>query len=106
MPSVPLTETKVINMTRKKKKRTSPKPIFLDIPRRSEKLADPDSYESRKRRNLEQKKKSKSKSVYEKAREAEQAKAADQPQRNTPLAEKIRRLKKAEEARQNASDEE
>ena len=100
MPSVPLTETKVINMTRKKKKRTSPKPIFLDIPRRSEKLADPDSYESRKRRNLEQKKKSKSKSVYEKAREAELAAESDDQQRDTPLADKIRRLKRAEEARQ------
>ncbi|WP_299195822.1 hypothetical protein [uncultured Amphritea sp.] len=93
-------------MSRIKKKRTSPKPIFLDVPRRSEKLADPDSYESRKRRNLEQKKKSKSKSVYEKAREAEKAKESGQPQRNTPLAEKIRRLKKAEEARQKTSDEE
>ncbi|WP_417222868.1 hypothetical protein [Amphritea sp.] len=84
-------------MSRIKKKRTSPKPIFLDIPRRSEKLADPDSYESRKRRNLEQKKKHKS--VYEKAREAEQAEESSQSQRNTPLADKIRRLKRAEEAR-------
>ncbi|RTE65747.1 hypothetical protein EH243_10780 [Amphritea opalescens] len=89
-------------MSRIKKKRTSPRPIFLDIPRRSEKLADPDSYESRRRRNLEQKKKHKS--VYEKAREAEQADGAVQQQRNTPLADKIRRLKRAEEARKTESD--
>lgn len=89
-------------MSRIKKKRTSPKPIFLDIPRRSEKLADPDSYESRKRRNLEQKKKHKS--VYEKAREAEQADNSDDAQRQTPLADKIRRLKRAEEARKAASE--
>ncbi|BBB26116.1 hypothetical protein [Amphritea japonica] len=91
-------------MTRKKKKRTSPKPIFLDVPRRSEKLADPDSYESRRRRNLEQKKKSKS--VYEKARDAEQNSDSVDQQRETPLAEKIRRLKRAEEARQKDSEEE
>lgn len=91
-------------MTRKKKKRTSPKPIFLDVPRRSEKLADPDSYESRRRRNLDQKKKSKS--VYEKAREAEQNADSVEQQRETPLAEKIRRLKRAEEARQKDSEEE
>ena len=90
-------------MTRKKKKRSSPKPIFLDVPRRSEKLADPDSYESRKRRNLDQKKKSKS--VYEKARDAEQDADSATQQRETPLAEKIRRLKRAEEARQKASEE-
>ncbi|WP_290699528.1 hypothetical protein [Amphritea sp.] len=90
-------------MTRKKKKRSSPKPIFLDVPRRSEKLADPDSYESRRRRNLEQKKKSKS--VYEKAREAEQEAGSTTQQRETPLAEKIRRLKRAEEARQKDSEE-
>ncbi|MBN0987175.1 MULTISPECIES: hypothetical protein [Amphritea] len=85
-------------MTRIKKKRTSPKPIFLDVPRRSEKLADPDSYESRKRRSLEQKKKHKS--VYEKAREAELAAESAEAKRDTPLADKIRRLKRAEEARQ------
>ena len=90
-------------MTRIKKKRTTPKPIFLDVPRRSEKLADPDSYESRKRRNQEQKKKHKS--VYEKAREAELAAESDDQQRNTPLADKIRRLKRAEEARKAAAEE-
>lgn len=90
-------------MTRIKKKRTTPKPIFLDVPRRSEKLADPDSYESRKRRNQEQKKKHKS--VYEKAREAEQAAESDDQQRNTPLADKIRRLKRAEEARKAEAEE-
>lgn len=90
-------------MTRIKKKRTTPKPIFLDVPRRSEKLADPDSYESRKRRNQEQKKKHKS--VYEKAREAEQSAGTDDQQRNTPLADKIRRLKRAEEARKAAAEE-
>lgn len=91
-------------MSRIKKKRTSPKPIFLDVPRRSEKLADPDSYESRKRRNMEQKKKHKS--VYEKARDAEQAAEDAQQRRNTPLADKIRRLKRAEEARKAHADEE
>ncbi len=90
-------------MTRIKKKRTTPKPIFLDVPRRSEKLADPDSYESRKRRNQEQKKKHKS--VYEKAREAELAAESDDQQRDTPLEDKIRRLKRAEEARKAAAEE-
>ncbi len=74
-------------MTRKRKKRTGGGlTVYIDGPRRSEKMADPDSYESRKRKNLDQKKKTKS--VYEKARAAEQSDKAASQARNTPLAEK------------------
>lgn len=90
-------------MTRKKKGRSgSGITVYIDPPRRSEKLADPDSYESRKRRNLEQKKKRKS--VYQKAVDAEQNKGQQQAQRKTPLADKIRRLKAAEQARDDAAE--
>jgi transposase len=79
-------------MSRKKKKRSgSGQTVFIDIQRRSEKLADPDSYESRKRKNLEQKRKVKS--VYQKEVEAAEN-GNSQEQRKTPLADKIRRLKK------------
>ena len=91
-------------MTRKKKTRGGAGvTIFIDPPRRSEKLADPDSYESRKRKNLEQKKKRKS--VYQKAVDAEQDKGQQQAERKTPLADKIRRLKAAENAREEADKE-
>ncbi|WP_315983681.1 hypothetical protein [Aliamphritea spongicola] len=64
-------------MSRVKKKRTGGQPvIWLDVPRRSEKLADPDSYESRKRKNLDKKKKVKS--VYDKHQD-------DQNQENAVL---------------------
>lgn len=90
-------------MTRKKKTRGgSGLTIYIDPPRRSEKLADPDSYESRKRKNLEQKKKRKS--VYQKAVDAEQNENQKAVVRKTPLADKIRRIKAAEAARQEESD--
>jgi len=90
-------------MSRKKKTRSGGgQTVFIDAPRRSEKLADPDSYESRKRKNLEQKKKQKS--VYEKERAAA-ANATSTEERKTRLADKIRRLKQ-NEAEQSSEDSE
>ena len=92
-------------MTRKKKTRSGGgQTVYIDVPRRSEKLADPESYESRKRKNLDQKKKKKS--VYQKAVEADQNNGSGQQQRETPLAEKIRRLKAEEQAKEKGSEEE
>lgn len=80
-------------MSRVKKKRTGGQPvIWLDTPRRSEKLADPDSYESRKRRNLEKKKKVKS--TFDKHIEESRQTERGTEQRKTRLADKIRQLKK------------
>lgn len=73
---------------------------FIDDrgPSRQERLADPDSYDSRKRKALDEKKK-KHKSVYEKQREAEKDSKSDssQTQRKTRLADKIRRINKDKE---------
>jgi hypothetical protein len=82
-------------MTRLKKKRSDANRIEWgeSAPRRSEKLADPTSYESRKRRALDNSKKQKS--VYEKQLEKEEREArlkAQQQPRGGRLAEKIRRL--------------
>lgn len=80
-------------MSRVKKKRTGGQPvIWLDVPRRSEKLADPDSYESRKRKNQEKKKKVKS--VYDKHQDDQNQGERGSEQRKTRLADKIRKLKK------------
>ncbi len=80
-------------MSRVKKKRTGGQPvIWLDGPRRSEKLADPDSYESRKRKNLEKKKKVKS--VFDKHQDENSQGESDADQRKTRLSDKIRKLKK------------
>lgn len=73
---------------------------FIDDrgPSRQERLADPDSYDSRKRKALDSKKK-KHKSVYEKQREADKiAKSATpQAERKTRLADKISRINKDKE---------
>lgn len=83
-------------MTRVKKKRSSANRIeWGESPqRRSEKLADPDSYESRKKRALEKRKRQKT--VYEKHLEREAQEEGRHAQERLPrggrLAEKIRRL--------------
>lgn len=82
-------------MTRARKKRSDANRIEWgeSAPRRSEKLADPGSYESRKKRALDKRKQQKS--VYEKQREKEEREARVREQqlpRGGRLAEKIRRL--------------
>ncbi|MFW1676331.1 hypothetical protein ACFVYJ_00920 [Pontibacter sp. JAM-7] len=80
-------------MTRLKKSRKATGFIDDTGPSRRERLADPESYESRRRKSQETRKKHKS--LYEKHREAEQA-ASDQDESEsgpqTRLAKKIRRL--------------
>ncbi|MFC6673109.1 hypothetical protein [Marinobacterium aestuariivivens] len=82
-------------MTRVKKKRSDANRIEWgeSPPRRSEKLADPDSYESRKKKALEKRKRQKS--VYEKhveQQERDDERREDSGPRGGRLAEKIRRL--------------
>ena len=91
-------------MSRTKKKRSDANVIiFENAPRRSEKLADPDSYESRKKRALDKKKKNKS--VYAKALEESKKAGSQGGQANRgPLAEKIRKLNAAKAKAENASD--
>ena len=92
-------------MSRSKKKRTGGQPvIWLDEKRRSEKLADPDSYESRKQKNLEKKKKVKS--VFEKHKDEESGAGNNSATRKTPLADKIRRLKKQQETQEESPQQE
>nr|WP_067297663.1 hypothetical protein [Marinobacterium profundum] len=88
-------------MTRLKKKRSDANRIEWgdSAPRRSEKLADPGSYESRKRKSLDKRKQQKS--VYEKQLEKEELEArrrAQQQPRGGRLAEKIRRLNREKNA--------
>ncbi|EXJ11254.1 hypothetical protein [Nitrincola nitratireducens] len=102
-------------MTREKKRRSAVhQDELVFTPRKQERLADPESYESRRSKAIKERKKQAS--VYEKARlEAEkEGKAAAAGRRgahNTgPLADKIRRLnqqkrKAAERDAQAASDE-
>lgn len=94
-------------MTRIKKQRRAANLIVLDkTPKKKEKLADPESYESRKQASL--KKRKKKLSVYEQARleEVRKQREAEAGRRGSqhegPLAEKIRRLNKEREA--DASD--
>ena len=82
-------------MTRERKKRSDANRIEWGTqpPRRSEKLADPDSYESRKKRALEKRKKQKS--AYEKHLEQQERSEGRDDQkgaRGGRLAEKIRGL--------------
>lgn len=94
-------------MTRIKKQRKSVKVVLMETaPKKKERLADPDSYTSRKQQA--QKKRKKHLSVYEKARlEAEQqarneASGRRGSQTLGPLADKIRKLnarKKQQEKR-------
>ena len=84
-------------MTRLKKQRRMANKIVLDkTPKKQERLADPDSYESSKQRSLSKRKKHQS--VYEKARATQSREQRDQDagRRGTrhggPLADKIKRL--------------
>ncbi|KAA0875380.1 hypothetical protein [Nitrincola tapanii] len=103
-------------MTRIKKQRRAANLIVLDkTPKKKEKLADPESYESRKQAAL--KKRKKHLSVYEKTRLAqEQQRRNDEAGRRGaanlgPLAEKIRarnaeqeKIKQQQEAEDNSAD--
>ena len=84
-------------MTRAKKSRKAKGFIDDRGPSRKERLADPDSYDSRRRKSVEKRKKPKS--VYEKHREQveseENTNAASKGK--TRLADKIRRLNEAKQ---------
>lgn len=78
-------------MARIKKSRKATGFIDNSGPSRSEKLADPDSYDSRRRKAQAEKKKNAS--VYEKQRQNEADSAENQPvERKTRLADKIKKL--------------
>lgn len=87
-------------MTRLKKQRRMANKIVLDkTPKKQERLADPDSYESRKKRAQDKRKRHQS--VFDKARENQtrEQRDAEAGRRGTrhggPLADKIRRLNQA-----------
>ena len=84
-------------MSRLKKSRKAKGFIPNEEPNRREKLADPESYESRRRRAMEKKKKHKS--VFEKQREAEKnsGQQTEAEQRKTRMQEKIRKLNQEKE---------
>ncbi|WP_292950516.1 MULTISPECIES: hypothetical protein [unclassified Neptuniibacter] len=78
-------------MARIKKSRKATGFIDNSGPSRSEKLADPDSYESRRRKAQAEKKKNAS--VYEKQRQNSDNSDDNQPaERKTRLADKIKKL--------------
>lgn len=79
-------------MTRLRKSRKAKGFIDDSGPSRNERLADPDSYDSRRRKAKAEKKKNKS--VFEKQREAEQPDGSNAKanERKTRLADKIRKL--------------
>lgn len=78
-------------MARIKKSRKATGFIDNSGPSRSEKLADPDSYDSRRRKAQAEKKKNAS--VYEKQRQNETDSAENKPtERKTRLADKIKKL--------------
>ena len=79
-------------MTRLRKSRKAKGFIDDSGPSRNERLADPDSYDSRRRKAKAEKKKNKS--VFEKQREAEQSNSSNSQanDRKTRLADKIRKL--------------
>lgn len=80
-------------MSRLKKSRKAKGFIPNEGQTRNERLADPDSYDSRRRKALGKKKKNLS--TFEKQRQAEASEAEQQaPERKTRLADKIRNLKK------------
>jgi len=80
-------------MSRLKKSRKAKGFIPNEGPTRNERLADPESYDSRRRKALGKKKKNVS--VFEKQRQAEASGAEQQtPERKTRLADKIRKLNK------------
>ncbi len=79
-------------MTRLKKSRKAKGFIDDSGPSRSERLADPESYDSRRRKAQAEKKKNKS--VYQKQRDAEKSQHTSAPEqkRKTRLSDKIRKL--------------
>ncbi|KDE39382.1 hypothetical protein ADINL_2511 [Nitrincola lacisaponensis] len=96
-------------MTRIKKQRRAANLIVLDkTPKKKERLADPESYESRKQQAL--KKRKKKLSLYEKARqEAEQQARNDAAgrrgsQKLGPLADKILRMNAEKKKAEATSD--
>ncbi|WP_415884968.1 hypothetical protein ACMXYO_09920 [Neptuniibacter sp. QD37_6] len=83
-------------MARLKKSRKAKGFIPNEGPTRNERLADPDSYDSRRRKAKQEKKKNQS--VFEKQRQADDNSASKkQPERKTRLADKIRELNKSKE---------
>ncbi|WP_067868411.1 hypothetical protein [Neptuniibacter marinus] len=85
-------------MARIKKSRKAKGFIDDSGPSRRERLADPDSYDSRRRKALEKKKRHQS--VYEKKKAESEEDENSQEQRKTRLADKIRKLNK-EKAQQS-----
>ena len=77
-------------MPRIKKSRKAKGFIDDSGPSRQERLADPDSYDSRRRKALEKKKRPPS--VYEKQKGSNEGSETEQAQRKTRLADKIRKL--------------
>ena len=79
-------------MARIKKSRKAKGFIDDSGPNRRERLADPESYDSRRRKALEKKKRHPS--VYEKEKAQSDEGQSAQEQRKTRLADKIRKLNK------------
>ena len=77
-------------MTRAKKSRKATGFIDDSGPSRQERLADPDSYDSRRRKAQAAKKKNKS--VYDKAKDAQKSGGDKPQQRKTRLQDKIKAL--------------
>lgn len=77
-------------MTRLKKSRKAKGFIDDSGPSRGERLADPDSYDSRKRKALSKKKKNQS--VYEKQKQADLNQGDNKSERKTRMQDKIRKL--------------
>ncbi len=90
-------------MARIKKSRKATGFIDNSGPSRSERLADPESYDSRRRKAQAEKKKNAS--VYEKQRQ-DSASSGDNPsaERKTRLADKIRKLNEDKKVQDDSSD--
>ena len=90
-------------MARIKKSRKATGFIDNSGPSRSERLADPESYDSRRRRAQAEKKKNAS--VYEKQRQDSANSGENQStERKTRLADKIRKLNEDKKAQDESSD--
>lgn len=90
-------------MARIKKSRKATGFIDNSGPSRSERLADPESYDSRRRRAQAEKKKNAS--VYEKQRQDSENSGENQAtERKTRLADKIRKLNEDKKAQDESSD--
>lgn len=99
-------------MTRRKKERRLGKfmPVLEQKPRKQERLADPDSKESRKKKAISDRKKHKS--VYEKAQatksrvERDEAAGRKGTRHGGPLAEKIRRINQERKEKEEKEEKE